>query len=420
MSDRQPAWLPWARAQQRPFLLWTGLVLLFFGTILLGIDRLPNGDFSGQFHAFARFQAREMAAGRLPLWSAGSYGGFPFVADPQAAVFYPIRWLTILLSLPWGFTYHVLELEAILHIWLAGWFTYLFAYDLLRRQEAALVSAVLFGLGGYLTSYPLLQLAILETIAWWPLALLLLRRAVAADGLRLRPLLGAALVMGIAFTAGHPQTFMQISYATLAYGLYLGWRRRWGLRGFAQAGVIAGAVIVGLAAAAWLPVLAYTLQTTRAEVGYDFVASGLPLVDYLQMLLPGALSLWSPATVGTGALLLLAWHGRSHLRGMDSEACFWTGTAVVAAVLSLGDKGFLFAILYRLLPGLSLFRSQERWLAFFSFGLALLAGYGVRVWQAMARDERAAAVRTGSIVLLLALVGTAMSLLLAPTLATRP
>ncbi|MCA9918733.1 MAG: hypothetical protein KC445_12315, partial [Anaerolineales bacterium] len=89
------------RRHKRPFLLYTLLVCLTFGTILLGLDRLPNGDFSGQFHAFALFQSREMAAGRLPLWSPGSYGGFPFVADPQAAVFYPIRWLTVLGSLPW-------------------------------------------------------------------------------------------------------------------------------------------------------------------------------------------------------------------------------------------------------------------------------------------------------------------------------
>ena len=77
--------------------LWTLGWAFFFAPLLLGRAHIANGDFSGQFHAFGLFQAREMAAGRLPLWSPGSFGGFPFAADPQSAVFYPLRWLTIVL-----------------------------------------------------------------------------------------------------------------------------------------------------------------------------------------------------------------------------------------------------------------------------------------------------------------------------------
>jgi hypothetical protein len=414
-------WLGYGwRQHKRPLLFWTIFVCLTFGTILLGIDRLPNGDFSGQFHAFALFQSHEMAAGRLPLWSPGSYGGFPFVADPQAAVFYPLRWLTILGSLPWGFGYHVLEIEGILHIWLAGLFTYLLAYDILRRSDAALISAIVFGLGGYLTSYPLLQLAILETITWLPLILLLLRQAMNQEtAVRLRPLLAAGLCLGIAFTAGHPQTFLQISYLIAAYGLYLGWQRGWSPGTLAKVGLLAGLVTLGSAAVAWLPLIAYTQASSRAAVDYSFVSSGLPLEDFLQLFLPGVLSFWTPETVGTGTLLLLllAWHGRNHLR--HTEASFWAGTAVITAILSLGDQGYLFTVLYKLLPGFTLFRSQERWLAYFSFALALLAGFGVLVWQKMSAAERKTAVQRWALVLLVGIVGTAVSFFIAPAFTSR-
>jgi hypothetical protein len=161
-----------------PLLIWTGIWSLFFLTILIGLQRLPTSDFTEQFHAFATFQASEMAEGRLPLWTPHSRGGMPFVADPQAAVFYLPRWVSILVSLPWGFSLLALEIEALVHIWLAGIFTYGLAYSITRNTQASLFSAVAFGLGGYLTSYPLLQLAILETIAWLPLILLLLREGV--------------------------------------------------------------------------------------------------------------------------------------------------------------------------------------------------------------------------------------------------
>ena len=83
-----------------PYLtVWTLLWTLFFASLLLGIERLPNGDFAGQFHAFGLFQLRQLQQGSFPLWSSGSFAGFPFAADTQAAVFYPLRWLTLLLSL---------------------------------------------------------------------------------------------------------------------------------------------------------------------------------------------------------------------------------------------------------------------------------------------------------------------------------
>ena len=66
-----------------PLLLWTAAVALFFWPMLSGRVHIANGDFSGQFHAFGLFQMRELVAGRFPLWSAGSFSGFPFAADPQ-------------------------------------------------------------------------------------------------------------------------------------------------------------------------------------------------------------------------------------------------------------------------------------------------------------------------------------------------
>jgi len=116
------------RSHLLPILLWTLLWGLFFGTLLLAIERLPNSDLSGQFHAFGLFQASEMSAGHLPLWSPGSYGGLPFAADTQAAVFYPLRWLTILFSLSGSFSYYALEMEGLLHIWLSGIFVYFLAF----------------------------------------------------------------------------------------------------------------------------------------------------------------------------------------------------------------------------------------------------------------------------------------------------
>ncbi len=321
--------------------VWTAVWLLFFLPLLLRSQHIPGGDFSNQFHAFASFQAREMLAGHFPLWSPGSYAGIPFPADTQAAVFYLPRWLTILLGGPWGFPYYALELEALAHVWLAGIFTYLLAYDMTRRPAAGLVAALAFALGGYLLSYPVQQLAILETIAWLPLVLYLLRRAILTPQPRVPLLVGAALLFGLSLYAGHPQTFLHAAYLTAAYFLFLTWQARWAWRWVLGLGALFGAVAVGVSAAAWLPALQYAAETTRSDVGYAFVSSGFPLLDYVQTIVPGTLTLWSPQYGGLAAVALglFAFFGRRHEleRGnrpgsSRAEIIFWAVVALLAAL----------------------------------------------------------------------------------------
>ena len=364
--------------------IWTVVWALFFALFLAGARHFSGGDFSGQFHAFGLFQAQEMSAGRLPVWSPGSYGGFPFAGDTQAAVFYLPRWVTIFLSSPWGFPYYALELEALAHIWLLGVFTYALAYALTQRRLAALLGAIAFALGGYTASYPISQLAVLETITWLPLLLLLLRRGVARANLKW--LLGAGLVWALAACAGHPQTLLHITYLAGAYYLFLAIkaRRRW--TQIVGWGVFIALVALGTAAPAWLPALRYMVYTTRSGVGYDFVAQGLPLLDFTHLWVPGVWGTLAPTHIGlaTLALALVAWWGRR--RAQTAEIVFWSVVALLAAWLSLGDEGVLFQAVYYIAPGFSLFRRQERLLSLFGFSGALLAAQGAALWLAIEAD----------------------------------
>ncbi|MCL4267138.1 MAG: YfhO family protein [Anaerolineae bacterium] len=410
-----------------PLLLWTLLWLLFFAPLLLGRVRLPNSDFAGQFHAFAMFQAQEMGHGRFPIWSPGSFGGFPFAADPQSAAFYPPRWLTILAARPWGMPFYALEVEGLLHIWLTGVFTYGLAAHITRRRAAALLAAVAFALGGYLTSYPLLQLAVLETIAWLPLILLLLRLGVGVNGgnCRLRVLLAAGLIWGLAFLAGHPQTFLHLSYVVAAYYLFLAVRARWAWRWVVGIGVVVAGTAVGIALVAALPTWHYLALTGRSDTSYTFVASGQPLLLNLQLLLPGLLAQWSPEYVGVTAvtLAIVALYGRHTLPPIDparSEILFWAWLTLIAAWLALGDNGILFELAYRAAPGFGLFRQQERLMGVVSLGLALLAAQGLALWLDRGTANRIIWRRTAvTLTLLLLLAALILWTLSTSTLTTK-
>lgn len=341
------------------------------------IDRasFAAGDFSGQFYASALYQSERLWQGQLPLWNPYVYSGHPFLADVQSAGFYPPRWITILLAGPGGFTYFALELEAIAHVFLAGAFTFAFAWRVLKDKIAALVVAIVFAFGGYLTSYPILQLAILETVTWLPLLLLLVDIAFtsARAGSRSAATVGAGLVMAIALLAGHPQTALHMAYLALLYGVWRAYSQRTGWREAAARFAVLGLIGLGASAAQWLPSLEFMRLSTRSELGYDALAGGFALRDIIQMLLPGTTGAWSPLYVGLVPLLLVVPAMLSHGRRL---AFFWLAIALGAFVLSLGGATFLYNLLYQWVPGFNLFRSQERAAGIMSFALAVAAGIG--------------------------------------------
>lgn len=113
------------------------LVALFNAPLLLGQHTFPGGDFTNQFLHFHRLLRDELLAGRLPVWNPYTFAGHPYLADVQAAVFYPVSNLLLLLTAPWSSLaarLYWLQVEAVLHVLLGGFFTYLFARDLTGRR----------------------------------------------------------------------------------------------------------------------------------------------------------------------------------------------------------------------------------------------------------------------------------------------
>lgn len=374
------------------------LTALFFWRILTpNLDdraSFPPGDFSYQFWAFSTYEARELSIGRLPLWNPYTYAGAPFWADIQSAVFYPPSLLTLVLSGARGFSLFALEIEAVIHFWLAGTFTFLFVRRLTRHRGAALFSAIVFSFGGYLTSYPSQQLAVLETDVWLPLLLYFSDRALvdrSQETPALRPnlpnILAAGLAWGIALLAGHPQSAMFVFYTFLLYAIFLilSYRKRGNDQADSASAyltpypqlfsslLIIILIGLGLSAIAWLPGLEYMQQSVRSAGLYNKMSGGFPLYDPIQMLLPGSVSFYSPLYVGVLPLLLAIWAALS-LRKL--ETTFWGVLAAGAFLLSFGGETFLYTPFYLLVPGFSIFRDQERAAFIFSFALAVLAGYG--------------------------------------------
>jgi hypothetical protein len=335
----------------------------------------PAGDFTLQFHTFRQLAAARLAAGQLPLWLDCAYGGVPFQADPQSQLFYPPA-MAIMLAAAVGRAGRLpiewLQLEALAHIWLAGVLTYAFLRTAGRSRWAGVLGGVSFSLGGYLTGYPPLQLAMLETAVWLPAVLLGVHQFAARH--TSSGLVVASAALGLSALAGHPQTLLMASYLTLAYGIYVGWHSGIDWRATAWRAILPIVAGTLLAAVQLLPTLAYVVRTIRgpASLSFDQAGTGFPPADSVQLLVTGIVSHWQPLYVGLLPLGLAA----AAAAGASRDSRFWVAVVAVGLLLSLGAGSALFDWARLALPGYGLFRSQERHALIVSLALSILAARG--------------------------------------------
>ncbi len=391
--------------------LLVGACLLFFWRDLTPVqtDRwtFVPGDFLQTFYALAHYAASRLQNGLLPLWNPYANAGHPFLADIQSAVFYPPRLLSVSLASIRGFSYRTLELEAIVHCVLVAWFTYLLARRLTGSRVGGLVAAVAFTFSGYLTSYPLLQLAILETQTWLPLILLCLE--LAADRFQrgecwhaMRWAIAAGVFMSIALLAGHPQSGLLVGYASLAYGMFRLWprpfvfdRRTWAWR----LGLLAafGLIGVGGAAVQLVPSWEFTRLSTRTILSFEESGTGFLPYDLIQVIFP-AVGGQFPALyvgilpLGLVALALTAVRHDSKQPGKSRATIgFWGWGLLIGLLISFGKHVSLYQVFYLLAPGWKLFRDQERTIVWAVLAIALLSGYATawlsRSWATMRSEQ---------------------------------
>ncbi|HEX2620308.1 MAG TPA: YfhO family protein [Phototrophicaceae bacterium] len=376
--------------------LWLLFFWRLFTPVMADQASLKQGDFSAQFVAFGGYQYDRFSHGEVPLWNPYNNGGLPFIADTQAAVFYPPRLLTIAVSRlsGTGWTYHALELEMTLHVL----FYTLTMYILVRRMTgdmfAGVVAALIGGYGGYLSGYPPLQLALLEAGVWLPLAVLGLYEATRQSfpgqpqPVRWLWLVVTGFALGLSWMAGHPQTSFFLTYLLIAV-----WALRVvmvgaGWRAFLLGVVIFGVISFGVVAVTLLPGVEYLLLTSRSDLGFDAKGNGFPFQDVIQFILPGVVSLFSPLYIGlTGlSLVMIAlWRRFNDHPYKLLEAVFWAGVAIFALILSFGANTVLFHVLYNIVPGMRFFRGQERAAFLIANSLAILAGMGAAY---LGHDER--------------------------------
>ncbi len=328
---------------------------------------IVTGDFTDLHFPYRSWAVEWLGQGVIPTWNPFVSAGHPSLGDIQFGLQYPLTWLTAMLARGDLSVLH-LQAHVVAHLSIASAGLYLFLRALGRQHIGALLGALIFTYAGYLMTFPIQQIIILETFAWFPWILLSIELT-----LRRRSVVAAILCAGsvaLASLVGHPQTLATTLLFASAFGLHRAFALRTLLGSLLALG--GAAVGLGLAAPALLPALSHLAETTRTGVGFEFTTVGHEAHELLGLIV------WTdrvgfPLYVGLSALLLAA-IGYSH---RPSGGAFWAGTAGFGLILSMGGNTFLYSGLYVLIPGLQYFRNHERVSILVVLAVAVLASAGI-------------------------------------------
>jgi hypothetical protein len=309
------------------------LVVCFYWPRLSPTASFILGDGLDQNVPHRVYAARIVQTGRLPEWSDMTFGGYPFLSDPQTAVFFP-PFLAMELAGWIPDTSPRFDALAFSFILFCGLGATLLARSVGTGVLGAVAAGVFFALNGYMVDH-LGHTVITSAIAAavWGMAFVVaaLRRQ------SNRALWAAGLFFASSILAGHWQEPMFAFYATAAGGLYLVVRAAAAHRRLAWAGrdVVRLAAILAIAVAGAavqiLPTLEFLRHSTRERLSFDSSAAySLPLAQLAGLLMPG---LYQP--LFWRVPLENRWDLCWHTWGMDGawEFEFWIGIMAVALIL---------------------------------------------------------------------------------------
>lgn len=370
------------------------LALLFMSRVLFPADGWAMGghDTRALFYPWLTFTREALLDGRLPLWDASQFAGYPFLSNPQIALFYPLNWLALLPPVNIGLSWHV-----VIHIVLAGLGMYLFVRQMSGSKRGALLAALAFAFSGFWAVRIWAgHIGLLATDAWLPWLLLALAWSVKRRDVWSGMMAGVPLALAI--LAGHTTSLLYIGLVYGAFALYLAITSHdWKI--VLRQLILAGLIGLLLSAVQLLPLAEFATASSRAsEATLEFATQfSFPPTHLITLLIPTFFGepvqtgYWSVPSFDelTYYASVLALVGLVLAARRPSKlAIFYFIIIALGLLLAFGSYGFLYEIFFRFVPGFQLARAPARAAFLYTFAAAALLGEAIAIWERTDKSEK--------------------------------
>jgi len=356
--------------------LIAALVLVFYLVPLTSESASIQWDAADVHYPFQKYWSDHVRSASLPSWTPYVFAGYPFLAYPETAAWYPPHWPFFLI----GITPRMIQAELALNAFLACLGAFLLISRFVENRAAAVLGGLCYGLSGFFAGHAS-HVGIFAAAACFPWLLLAFRRALDGSAVRytaLGGIVGAAMIL-----AGYFQTAM---YGFLALGLYAladlyRAPRRWLRIASIVADMLALAIVV--AAIQIVPTLELVRTTFRATSNYSRTTDGVLELRALPTLAaPDWLGAISDKYTGPSDITQYYFYAGFLLLPLAGLGLAKTKTRLHALLLIVPAAWFMLggaAGLYRvalLLPGMNKVREPIQGWFVVALGLAMLAAAG--------------------------------------------
>ena len=280
--------------------------------------------------------------------------------------------------MPWS-----LNVFCLGHLFLAGMGMYFLARRWIGNPLAAAVAGVIFAYNG-LTWHSLMWPNNIAALGWMPWVVLAMERAWRDGG---RHIFSAGLAGAMQMLAGAPEVILQTWFIIGCLWLSIVSPRQIPFAKMFGRGLAAGLLVAALAAAQLLPFLDLLAHSHRDNSFGDSLWA-MPATGWANYLVPlfhdypagrGVYvqhdQYWTSSYyLGAGALalaLLAVWSVRNFRVWLLAALALFTLT------LALGDHGFLYPAIRKVLPQIGFMRYPIKFVVVATFALPLLAGFGL-------------------------------------------
>ena len=359
-------------------------------------------DLQGFSLPLAHSYADALQQGSLPLWDPYTYCGRPMQANIQTQVFYPPTALAAWLGSVFGHQHllYLLELDVILHVFLAGVFAYWLGRALGLGLPAALTLATIYQLGGFFAAHAEHMTGV-NAAAWLPLAWYGIVRWWQRPAWRHALVVTGALALAILAGFTPVTAVVFASSATLAAVLAFLTRRAWRVVAMTLAAAAGSILLAFVQLAATFQLAHHSIGQYRAE--WLRSGGGVPLQALVSLVWPNYYGIFDVATyhqpydltfmylycgiLGLGLALC------GVFRPVRPFSLAFTLMLLLTGLGMLGDSTWLGRTILRLLPvGVKVGIQPEYTVPAFILSVAVLAALGMEAvirpgklrWIAMA------------------------------------
>jgi len=362
------------------------LIFFFFHhKIFLGNALIPY-DSSDQYYPFAYFVSQSYRHFEIPLWNPYIYSGTPSFADPLYLSFYPG---TLLFLLPHQLTETYFNIIELIHIFIGGLFTFLLLKEYHLKNVSAMISSVIFILGGPLAGR-IQHVAQIYSISLMPLIMFLIRKGVNSG--KMIWFACSGLILGSILMIGYQVAILIFIVAIFYFLIECLSTNKNNLKKVLFNLFIMTIIAVGFSAIQILPSLELSKNSNSQIIDYSTATSNsIPLSTFATLIFPNLFNSLNgeysgPIDITEGYLyigiipIFFLFYSILYWRKISIQQKYFIIILALSFFYALGRYTPFYHFIYSILPPIRLFKRPSESLFIFHLMVSINVGFALNLF----------------------------------------